>query len=92
MNEQERGQTSRVGSRGSSAVQSSGQRMVGSHARSATEEQIHKGASRREVRRARGQSRREQPGQQQIRVSRNHRTRSGTQGDQTAPPVSAGRF
>ncbi|CAI9562817.1 unnamed protein product [Staurois parvus] len=36
----EQGQTSRVGKYGDGAVQSSGQRIVGSHARSATAGQI----------------------------------------------------
>ncbi|CAI9608586.1 unnamed protein product [Staurois parvus] len=40
MAEQVQGQTCRVGSRGDGAVQSSGQRIVGSHARSVTESQI----------------------------------------------------
>ncbi|CAI9613500.1 unnamed protein product [Staurois parvus] len=45
--------------------------------RSATEDQIHKGASRREVRQARGQSRREQQGQEQSESARitNHGNR-----------------
>ncbi|CAI9575973.1 unnamed protein product, partial [Staurois parvus] len=38
------GQTSRVGSHGVGAVQSSWQRIVGSHARSATVDQIQQGA------------------------------------------------
>ncbi|CAI9608994.1 unnamed protein product [Staurois parvus] len=40
MAEQVRGQTSRVGNREDGTVQGSGQRIVGSHARSATASQI----------------------------------------------------